>query len=84
MVQTNYRVTPTWIEVGLDWVRLGLIRLCWVVTTKKLYETNYDFLIKSYLVWLISKTATQAKQNQVKSRTGCKSATALPILNLNL
>ena len=29
--ESNYRVTPTWVEFGLDWVRLGC-RLGWVVT----------------------------------------------------
>ena len=31
--QTNYLVTPTWVEVGLDWIELKLSwMLGWVVT----------------------------------------------------
>ena len=32
-VQTSYHVTPTWVEVGLDWIELKLgWMLGWVVT----------------------------------------------------
>ena len=34
--QTNYHVTSTWVEVGLDWIELKLgWMLGWVVTTFK-------------------------------------------------
>ena len=33
VAQTNYHVTPTWVEVGLDWIELKLgWKLGWVVT----------------------------------------------------
>ena len=33
VVEPNYRVTPTWVEVGLDWIELKLgWMLGWVVT----------------------------------------------------
>ena len=48
VVQTKYRVTPTWVEVGLDWVRLGC-RLGWVVTIWPLvlFSVKYLTLVAS-------------------------------------
>ena len=35
-VQTSYHVTPTWVEVGLDWIELKLVwMLGWVVTNRQ-------------------------------------------------
>ena len=40
-VQTSYLVTPTWVEVGLDWIELKLgWMLGWVVTTINIIKTT--------------------------------------------
>ena len=40
-VQTSYLVTPTWVEVGLDWIELKLgWMLGWVVTTINIIKTR--------------------------------------------
>ena len=46
-VQTSYRVTPTWVEVELDWIELNFgWMLGWVVTISLvfLYYPFYDNL----------------------------------------
>ena len=40
VAQTKYCVTPTWVEVGLDWIGLCKVRLGWVGLSQLVLDIN--------------------------------------------